>query len=151
VTDHTSSVGAVVCGLLALACTAPESLPSAPNAALVQTCAPWDGPAVALFLTDQPAVATYPSAPYAAIMVYRSISAVVGHHFDVSPESQNLGQAQICPAVGECQPANGASVSFRELRADSTVEVEYRLDLAPNRVMTGKGRARFYPTAALCG
>ena len=145
------SIGATLCGLLALGCTTPDMVDPSLNGALVQTCAPWDGPAVALFLTDQPAVATYPSAPYSSIVVYRSVSDVLGKRFDVSPETQNVGYAQICPSGGECQPARGAWVSFGAFNADSTVRVEYRIDMAPDRVMRGKARARFHPTAALCG
>ena len=151
VTRSGISIGATICGLFALGCASPDMVDPSLNGALVQTCAPWDGPAVALFLTDQPAVATYPSAPYSSIVVYRSLSAALGKRFDIGPEAQNVGYAQSCPVGGECQPARGAWVSFGGFNADSTVQVEYRIDMTTARVMRGSVRARFHPTAALCG
>jgi hypothetical protein len=151
VTNRAPRNGVVLAGMIALACTAPESLGPGLNAALVQTCAPWDGPAVALFLTDQPAVATYPTPPYSAITVYKGVSEVMGRHFTVSPDSQNVGYANACPAVGDCQPARSASVTFHQLDADSTVEVEYRIDFALNRIVSGRVRARLHPAAGFCG
>lgn len=145
------SLKAMICGTAVLACTAPEALEPAPNAALVQTCAPWDGPAIALFLTDQPAVATFPARPYSAITIYRGLPEVLGHHFDVGPEIQDLGRGEICPATGECRPAQVASVTFGQLDADSTVQVTYRLEAPPERAMGGTGRARLHPATGFCG
>ena len=150
-TARGSCIEATVCGLVALACQAPEIPAHTLNAALVQTCAPFDGPAIALFLTERPPVAAYPEPPYWAITVYRSISDVLGRDFDVSLETQNLGQGQVCPSVGACYPAPEASVSFRRLDADSTVEVTYRFVLSSDSVITGGARARLHPAAGRCG
>lgn len=139
-----------VAGLISLACQTTQ--PVAPlNASLVQTCAPFDGPAVTLFLTDEPSEAAYPPAPYSGITIYRSVSEVQGHRFDVGPGTQNIGNAQICPATGECEPAQAAAVTFRALEADSTVAVTYRLELVSGRVITGQTRARLHPRAEMCG
>ena len=146
-----AGIRATVCGLIALACQTTQPLSPPLNAALVQTCAPFDGPAIALFLTDQPAVATYPQPPYSGITIYRSVSEVLDRQFDVSPATQNLGSAQICPATGECQTAKAASVTFRGLAADSTVEVTYRLEPTSGKPITGQGRARLHPAAGMCG
>ena len=150
-TPRAFCIEATVSGLIALACQAPRTLAPTLNAALVPTCAPWDGPAIALFLTEQPAVATHPQPPYWSITVYRSISDIVGQDFVVSAETQNLGQGQVCPSVGECYPAPMASVSFREFNADSTVEVTYRIELTSDSVITGRGRARLHPASGRCG
>jgi hypothetical protein len=151
VTPRASCLKATVCGLIALACQAPETLDRPFNAALVPTCAPWDGSATALFLTEQSAVATYPQPPYWAITIYRSVPDIVGRDFVVSAETQNLGQGQVCPSVGACYPAPEASVSLSRLNADSTVDVRYRFDLTPDSVITGKARARLYPASGMCG
>jgi hypothetical protein len=150
-TGPTASIGATIGGLLALACLPQETRDPAPNVALVQTCAPWDGPAIALFVTDQPAVATYPSPPYSSITIYRSVSEVLNRSFEVGVTTQNVGSGGVCPAMGECTPARTATVSFGGLEADSTVAVTYRIEASPDRVIAGKGRARLNPAHEMCG
>jgi hypothetical protein len=150
VTLRIAGIRTTVCGLISLACQTTQ--PLAPfNASLVQTCAPWDGPAVALFLTDEPSTAAYPQPPYSGITVYRSVPEALGHRFDVGPATQDIGNAQICPAAGECQPVRAASVTFRGLAADSTVAITYRLELTSGRVITGQARARLHPLMEMCG
>ena len=143
-------LSALLGGFLVLACEAPSERVPPPYATLVQTCAPWDGPAVALFLTDQPAVG-YPPPPYHAIMVYRGVSEVLGHRFDVGTETQNLGSAQVCLVNTECRQAGSAAITFGGMGADSTVQVTYRLDLGPDGSLKGKALARLHPAPALCG
>jgi len=138
-------------GLVILACETPSDVAPPPYAALLQTCAPWDGPAVALFLTDVPAAASYPPPPYSAITIHRGIAAVLGHGFEVGSETRELGFGQICPADDECRPARSASITFSGMNADSTVQVAYRFELAQGGILKGKARARFHPEPALCG
>ena len=137
--------------LLVIACASSDVAGPGPNAALVQTCAPWDGAAVALFLTDQPSVPTYPTAPYTEITVYHGVSQITGRRFDVGPDTPSTGFAQECPQTGACAPARTASVAFGELNADSTIAVSYRLESASGRVLRGEVRPRLSPMAALCG
>lgn len=142
--------GPAACGLIGLACQAPTA-DAHLNAALVTTCAPWDGAAVALFLTERPAVAAFPDPPYWGITVYKSMADVQGHQFDVSPESQNVGYGQVCPAVGDCYPARAASVRFGNLAPDSVVDVTYRMELTPGAVLRGTALARLYRMPGRCG
>ena len=139
-----------IAGLVVLGCATPG--PQAPilNAVLVETCAPWDGPAVALFLTEQPAVDSYPSPPYSAIVVYRGLSQLLGRRFEVGPDTPNLGSGQACPAAGSCAPAPGATIAFGGLNPDRTVGVTYRLEVAGRPVLTGRARARLSPMPRRC-
>ncbi|HEU5218753.1 MAG TPA: hypothetical protein VFU23_08835 [Gemmatimonadales bacterium] len=137
-------------GLLPPGCTSNPTGPSL-NAALVPTCAPWDGPAVALFLTDRLAVTTYPAAPYVSITVYHGVPDILNQRFDVTATSQNVGFAQQCPAQGGCITAQAASVTFGGQDADSTIDVTYRLKLDAGRVISGSARARLYPQQVFCG
>ena len=137
--------------LLFVACASSDVAGPGPNAALVQTCAPWDGAAVALFLTDQPPVPTYPTAPYTEITLYHGVSEITSRRFEIGPETPNTGFAQECPQAGVCVPARAASVAFGELNADSTIAVSYRLESASGRVVRGEVRPRLSPMAARCG
>ena len=139
-----------IVGLVVLGCATP--LPQGPtlNAVLVETCAPWDGPAVALFLTERAAVDSYPSPPYSAITVYRSLPQLLGRRFEVGPDTPNLGSGQACPATGNCAPGRGASIAFGGLNPDRTVGVAYRLEVAGRPVLTGRVRARLSPMPRRC-
>lgn len=137
--------------LAPLACRVPQSIDDSPNAALIRTCAPWDGPAASLFLTDRPAVPTYPTPPYRSITIYRDVTELVGQRFEVTATTQQVGIAQDCPSAGSCTSALGATVQFRGLSADSTMLVTYRFESVPGEVQNGSVRARVYPRAGMCG
>jgi hypothetical protein len=137
--------------LAPLACQAPQSVDESPSATLLQTCAPWDGPAVSLFLTDSPAVSTYPAPPYRSITIYRDVSEVLGEQFEVTAITQQVGIAQDCASAGRCTPVVGAAVRFGGLGADSTILVTYRFQRAGGGVQSGIVKARLYPQARLCG
>lgn len=139
-----------IVGLVVLGCATP--LPQAPilNAVLVETCAPWDGAAVALFLTERAAVDSYPSPPYSAITVYRDLPKLLGRRFEVGRDTPNLGSGHACPATGPCVPAPGASIAFGGLNPDGTIEVTYRLEASGGAVLTGRARARLSPIPRRC-
>lgn len=136
---------------LSAACTASEPTNDTRFAALVQTCAPWDGPAVSLFLTDGAAAPGYPTAPYSAITIYKNVSQLEGKQFSVTSGTMNLGSAEDCPRVGQCAQVAGASVRFGTLAADSTMTVTYLLDLGGGRVLRGAVQPRVYPPPGFCG
>lgn len=137
--------------LAPLACQASQSVDESPSAALLQTCAPWDGPAVSLFLTDSPAVSTYPAPPYRSITIYRDVAELLGKRFEVTATTQQIGIAQDCPSAGRCTSVLAAAVQFGGLRADSTILVTYRFERAPGGVQNGIVKARLYPQARMCG
>lgn len=138
-------------GLSMLGCGAAETTAGPSNASLIQTCAPWDGPAVGLFLTTSPPASTYPEPPYLSITVYKSVPDVQGKSFTVSSSTTNLGYAQDCPTISGCLPAEEARVSLGFLATDSTIQVSYRLKLSSDRIMVGQVRPRLLPAPGLCG
>jgi len=137
-------------GLLALGCTTSATQSPTLNAMLLETCAPWDGPAVALFLTEQAAVDSYPSSPYSSITVYQSLAELLGRRFDLGPDTPNLGSGSVCPATGECATAPVAMIAFGGLNPDSTIGVTYRLEAADGRVLSGAAQARLSPIPRRC-
>lgn len=134
-----------------LGCGATESTAGPTNASLIQTCAPWDGPAVGLFLTTSPPPSTYPEPPYLSITVYKSVSEIQGKSFTVSSETANLGVAQDCETISGCVTAEQARITFGFLGSDSTVSVSYRLEFPSDRILVGQVRPRLLPAPGLCG
>ncbi|HEY9384057.1 MAG TPA: hypothetical protein VIP80_11155 [Gemmatimonadales bacterium] len=150
-TPHSALIAIGWAVLAPLACQAPQSVDESPSAALLQTCAPWDGPAVSLFLTDSPGASTYPAPPYRAITIYRDLNEVLGERFEVTATTPQVGIAQDCASAGRCAPVLGAAVQFGGLGADSTILVTYRFQRAAGRVQSGIVKARLYPQARMCG
>jgi len=143
--------GVIAFVLVAGGCNGSDGPGDVRNAALLQTCGPTDGPAVTLFLTEQPASAEWPERPYSAITVYRDIAGVAGKRFDVSATSGSVGQGFVCPETGDCETASSASVTFGQLASDSTIAAEFRVSLAGNEIVRGSARARYHPLSQLCG
>jgi hypothetical protein len=142
---------AIIAGLLVISCQASETMRPAPYAALVETCAPWDGAAITVFLTEQPTAEPFPPAPYSAISVYRSLAEVLGRRFELTEATGSLGAGQVCPSTGACYPARGVAISFQGLNPDSTVGLTYRLEASPGQVTGGRVRARLSALRRLCG
>lgn len=139
-----------IAGLVVLGCATPLPQGTTLNAVLVETCAPWDGAAVALFLTERAAVDSYPAPPYSSITVYRSLPQLLGRRFEVGPDTPNLGSGHACPETGACVPVPGASIAFGGLNPDGTIEVTYRLEASGGPVLTGRARARLSPNPRRC-
>lgn len=137
--------------LFVLGCTAAETTAGPSNASLVQTCAPWDGPAVGLYLTTTAPASTYPEPPFLSIMVYKSVAEIQGKSFTVSPGTTSLGSAQDCSSTSSCVPADAARITFGSLAVDSTIAVSYRLEFPSNRILVGEVRPRLLPAPGLCG
>lgn len=137
--------------LLLVGCGAAETTAGPSNASLVQTCAPWDGPAVGLYLTATAPTSTYPEPPFLSVMVYKSVPDIEGKTFTVSPGTTDLGSAQDCSSTSSCVPADKARVSFGVLAADSTIQVTYRLEFSSTRILVGQVRPRLLPAPGLCG
>jgi hypothetical protein len=136
---------------LSLGCGAAETTAGPSNASLIQTCAPWDGPAVGLFLTTSPPPSTYPEPPYLSITVYKSVSEIQGKSFTVNSGTAQLGIAQDFPTIVSCAIAEEARVTFGFLGSDSTVQVSYRLEFSKNRILVGQVRPRLRAAPGLCG
>jgi hypothetical protein len=150
VTHLVVRLGTGLAAFLFVGCASVEGAGPGPSASLLRTCAPWGGPAVTLFLTDQPPATAYPTTPYVEIAVYEGVSRILGRRFDIGPGASNSGFAQDCPRAGACVPARAASLVFGHLNADSTIAVSYRLELPSGRVLRGAVRPRLSPRVVPC-
>ncbi len=130
---------------LAPACQTEGPAQPALYARLARSCAPFDGPAVTLYLSDHPIEAAVPSPPYRMISVYRAVDDVLGHSFTLENSAQ-LGSASNCVTESDCRPSVTTSVSFGALGSDSIVKVSYRFD-----TLSGSVSPRLDPTPAFCG
>ena len=121
------------------------------HAYLQGTCAPWDGPATALFLADGAAVGDVVPRPFLLISVYEGVLSVSGNRFRITPQNGDIGAALACTADGECEPLAEAVVKFGTLDEGAPARVTVRVTRAGGRVEGGQFDAGWLEPANLCG
>jgi len=135
---------------LAPACQTGEPHQGTAYAKLARSCAPFDGPAVTLYLSDHPIEGAVPTPPYKMISVYRGLDEVLGHRFEI--ESTQLGSAGECLSASDCRSyVGGAVINFGALGSDSTITVSYRIFLSAENELSGSVYPKLDPAPALCG
>jgi len=134
---------------LAPACQTEEPPQETVYAKLARSCAPFDGPAVTLYLSDHPIEAAVPAPPYDMISVYRGLDEVLGQSILV--ESTQVGSAAECLSANDCRPYIGALIKFGALGSDSTIAVSYRIFLSAEDELSGSVHPKLDPAPALCG
>jgi hypothetical protein len=110
-------------------------------------CAPWDGAATTITLSDAP-VGENPTGPYLVISVYRALREAGGTTRIDSQQGQGMS-AQLCPADGSCILADEGSVDLTP--ADSSIRGRYTFRLTDGRRVTGSFTARVVAFRVLCG
>ena len=79
-----------------------------------QDCAPWDGPAVSLYLVQEPMTTPFMAPlPHLRVSVYGALHRLVGETLQWNGTQSDQGYAGRCPAEGTCEPATSARVRVR--------------------------------------
>jgi len=110
-------------------------------------CAPWDGAATTILLSEAP-LSDSLSGPYLSISVYRSVTAV-GGRTRVEGAHDNSMAARLCPGDGPCTPADDGWVDLTA--GDSGIIGRYQLRFTDGASLTGSFSARIRNQRVLCG
>lgn len=123
-----------------------------PSYAIVtHDCAPWDGAATTFLLSDRPMKGAHPEPPWRRITIYQSLPSVLGHAFDVTQLTTQVGIGHECKRNGDCRGADSASIRFGPAQPDKTVEVTYRFDFGKGDIVAGTVRAELRLERTMCG
>ncbi len=117
----------------------------------VADCAPWDGAAASIFLTDAPegAPAGHPSL---RLTVYHDLQSVAGARWEVGPSEPDAAQAVLCEQEGEaCILATEGWVDFERRRGNEPLRGQYEVKLPDGRRLAGSFSAPVRESRALCG
>jgi hypothetical protein len=120
-----------------------------PYATVVRTCAPWDGPAVAIRLSDT-AGCTSTTGPYIQISLWRDLPVQAGQTIRFDLRNSN-GQASRCPRPNQCEAAISGSVLFDIVDEGKKASGRYELRFAHGSIESGSFDADWCETRALCG
>jgi hypothetical protein len=110
-------------------------------------CAPWDGAATTIELSDSPSGQPM-TAPYLHISVYRGISDNAGRAVLDGMQSGSLS-ATMCTAEGACVSVDSGWVDLAP--KESTLAGQYSLHLSDGRTISGKFTAPIISMRVLCG
>jgi hypothetical protein len=128
-------------------------LPAAPHhfpyATIVHTCAPWDGPALAVLLGNTAGCASV-KAPYVQISLWRDLPPKAGKTISFDIRNSN-GQASRCLKVNECEAATSGSVLFDIVDEGKKAKGRYELHFKDGSIENGSFEAEWCETRALCG
>jgi hypothetical protein len=135
------------------ACSAPVS--SAPatewtRAWAVADCAPWDGSATSIIMTDAPDDSP-PPFPQLRISVYHDLQSVAGARWPVGASAPDGGAGVYCPAGGACVSATGGWVDFEPAADGGTLRGRYELTMPDGRRWNGSFVAPVRQMKVMCG
>ena len=121
-----------------------------PNAYAVADCAPWDGPAVTLYLTARPADSSGFPLPHLRISVWRDAHELPGHSF-AWPADRQVGAAARCETPTDCRAASSGRVTFAAADPDSALSGSTELTFPGGTTTSGSFRAVWRKTRVMCG
>jgi hypothetical protein len=120
-----------------------------PVAEATSSCAPADGPAVALLLATATDLAAAPVPPLVHVIVFRSRSALAGHSLELTPDvgAASLQRGPDAPL----QQATTARLTVDAVAADGTVTGVVQLRFPDGSRVSQRFRAPWRERPALCG
>ena len=155
---HAKLVCALTLSSLVVACgSGPSEMSSPPEeyplAFYHEDCAPWDGPAVTLYLVQSPMTRPWePSAPYARLSVYEPIPSLVGSTVEWQGDAIDTGHAVRCRTEQSCQVAADVRLRVRQWQAsEGRLTGDVELVLPDGSRVAGGFQAELLDVQAICG
>lgn len=114
-------------------------------------CAPWDGSATSIYLSEGGDLKRLPpTPPYLHLIVYQTGDQLPNLRVELGRQESGSGLALRCNAAGECATSNAGVIEFDRSEPDSAVTGSYLLDFAGDSV-AGRFLAHWSSRAAICG
>jgi len=115
----------------------------------MRDCAPWDGPAVTVFLTATPADSTSVPTPFLGLSTYRSPTEVEGRRFEW-PAKEQVAGAYRCRAEGDCEASRLGYIRFDRSLLDGTLIGGFVAQF-PHDTVAGGFKATWVARRVMCG
>ena len=122
-----------------------------PSRGLIQhSCAPWDGPAIAITLSQEAAQCNRaPSGPYLSMGVWRGLPLHDGQVVSFDTHSNN-GFASRCAKENDCQRAESGTIEFEKYKDGSGARGHYELHFKGGETVTGAFDVQWCDTRGMC-
>jgi hypothetical protein len=143
----------VTAAVMALTATAAISAPagsSFSHGTMQSSCAPWDGPAVEVRLTTEPAQCKRATEPYISIAVWRGLPIHAGQVVKLG-EGSDAGSAARCIKEGDCKLAQSATIVFEHYQERSGAAGHYELQFKGGEILKGTFEVKWCEEHVICG
>jgi hypothetical protein len=120
------------------------------HAVAMADCAPWDGPATTVYLTQVPYQAEL-ARPFLRLTIHHGVSEMPGHRWEVGTDHDREGLPWLCPDSGECATARTGWIAFEGREAEDPLRGSYDLTFEDGRRVVGRFVAPVLERPALCG
>jgi len=145
---HTYGLAVIV--LLVLGQVAPSAQLPFAHGLIQSSCAPWDGPAIGLTLTTEPAQCERVTGPYISMGVWRGLPIHAGQTVKFGGGS-DAGFASRCTKEGDCQRAESGSIVFEKYEEGSGARGRYELHFKDGNTLSGSFDVQWCKTRSVCG
>jgi len=136
--------------LTAVAVIARPAGSSFPYGTMQSSCARWDGPAVEIRLTTEPAQYKRVTEPYVSIAVWRGLPLHTGQIVRFGAGS-DAGSAARCAREGDCKLAESATIVFDKYQERSGAAGQYELQFKGGEVLKGTFEVKWCDERVICG
>jgi len=148
--SRTHMYGLSVIMLLALGRLAFSTASHFPYGLIQGSCAPWDGPAIAITLTAEPAQCDRVKGPYISMGVWRGLPIHAGQTVKFGSGS-DAGFGSRCAKEGDCQRAEWGTIVFESFEESTRARGSYELHFKGGETVKGNFDAQWCKTRAICG
>ena len=142
--------GPGLCALLICALTAGCAKPSSPTlfrtARVLDDCAPWDGPAILLQLSNEATDSVFSTGATLRLSVWRSAHAIGSDRIDLTKD----GAASRCDEAGACDPVVSGWIRFSRILPGERAVGRFSLAFADSTVQ-GAFDATWSKRSVMCG
>jgi hypothetical protein len=127
---------------------------SAPNpfsyGTMQSSCAPWDGPGIAITLTNEPAQCKRTSEPFISIAIWRGLPLQSGQVVKFTPGS-DAGFASRCKKEGNCERTQSGTIMFDRYEVGSGASGRYELHFKGDDTLSGTFEVKWCQERVVCG
>ena len=135
---------------VAIATTATSAPTAFSYGTMQSSCAPWDGPAIAITLTSEPAQCKRTSEPFLSIGIWRGLPLKSGQVVKFG-QGSDAGFASRCKKEGDCERAQSGTVTFEQYEEGSGASGRYELHFKGDETLSGTFEVKWCEERVICG
>ena len=139
-----------VLGLTAIAASAKSDRPTFSYGTMQSSCAPWDGPAIEMRLTTEPAECKKVSGPFLSIAIWRGLPIHAGQVVNLN-EGSGAGSVARCTKEGDCKLTESATIVFDKYQERSGAAGHYELQFKGGEILKGSFEVKWCEERVICG
>ena len=144
------AVLATIIAVVAIATTAISAPTAFSYGTMQSSCAPWDGPAIAITLTSEPAQCKRTSEPFISIGIWRGLPLQSGQVVKFG-QGSDAGFASRCKKEGDCERALSGSITFARYEVGAGASGRYELHFKGDDTLSGTFEVKWCEEPVICG